>query len=164
MATTQKTMTVAPADLFRIRTVSEPQASPDGSLIAYTVGRADEDENRYYAAIWLAPTDGSDARRLTNGNHRDGMVRWSPDGKTIAFTSDRNPDDKGKGQIWLVPVSGGEPTRLTSLDRPVEDFAWSPSGSQIVLVSKVRDGAAPQDTDIRVIKTIRFRFDGEGFL
>ena len=164
MATTQATTMVTPADLFRIRTISEPQASPDGSVIAYTVGRADEKENRYRAAIWLSPTDGGDAVRLTSGVHRDGMVRWSPDGKTIAFTSDRNPDDKGKGQIWLVPVAGGEPTRLTSLDRPVEDFVWSPSGTQIALVSKVRHGEAPQNTDVRVITTIRFRFDGEGFL
>ncbi len=155
---------VTPDDLFDIRIVSEPQSSPDGRLLAYTVTQADEKENRYRAAIWLVPTDGGEPWRLTSGQHRDGMPRWSPDGATIAFTSDRDPDETGKGQIWTIPTTGGEPARLTSLARPVEDFAWSPSGTQIALVSKVRVGPERPDSDVRVITTIRFRFDGEGFL
>lgn len=155
---------VTPDDLFRIRSISEPHASPDGTLVAYTVTRADEKENRYYAAIWLAPAGGGEPWRLTSGLHRDGAPRWAPDGETIAFTSDRDPDGKGKGQIWTIPTRGGEPARLTTLDRPVEDFVWSPSGTQIAAVSKVRVGSAPADSDVRVITTIRFRFDGEGFL
>ncbi len=156
--------TITPEDLFRIRTVSEPHASPDGRLIAYTVTQVDQKENRYRAAIWLAPADGGEPRRLTSGQHRDGSPRWSPDGQTIAFTSDRDPDGKGKGQIWLIPTEGGEPARLTALARPVEEFAWSPSGTRIALVSKVRVGPERPDSDVAVITTIRFRFDGEGFL
>lgn len=155
---------VTPDDLFHIRMAGEPQASPDGRYVAYTVTEADKKENRYRAAIWLSTTDGTEARRLTSGQHRDGTPRWSPDGQRLAFTSDRDPDDKGKGQIWTIPVAGGEPERLTSLDRPVEDFAWSPTGTQIALVSKVRDGSEQPDTDVKVITTIRFRYDGEGFL
>lgn len=164
MSSTVTGAAVTPQDLFRIRTVSEPQASPDGRLIAYTVTQADEKENRYYAAIWLVPAEGGEPRRLTSGQHRDGSPRWSPDGQAIAFISDRDPDDKGKGQIWTIPTGGGEPARLTSLGRPVEEFAWSPSGTQIALVSKVRVGPERPDSDVKVITTIRFRFDGEGFL
>jgi len=164
MASDVAARSVTPEDLFRIQTVSEPQASPDGTLIAFTVTRTDQKENRYYSAIWLAAVDGKESWRLTSGQHRDGSPRWSPDGATIAFVSDRNADEKGKGQIWTIPTTGGEPERLTTLARPVEEFAWSPSGTQIALVSKVRIGPERPDTDVRVITTIRFRFDGEGFL
>mgnify|MGYP002074720603 CR=1 FL=1 len=164
MTSTATGAAVTPQDLFRIRTVSEPQASPDGRFIAYTVTQADEKENRYRAAIWLVAAGGSEPRRLTSGEHRDSSPRWSPDGGAIAFISDRDPDEKGKGQVWTIPTEGGEPERLTSLDRPVEEFAWSPSGTQIALVSKARVGPERPDSDVKVITRIRFRFDGEGFL
>ncbi|MDQ3547341.1 MAG: S9 family peptidase, partial [Chloroflexota bacterium] len=152
------------ADLFRIRLVSDPQVSPDGSQVAYTVTELDEKENRYRAAIWLVPLAGSEPRRLTSGKHRDGQPRWSPDGATLAFTSDRKLDDDLKGQIWTIAVAGGEPTRLTSLAEGIEEFSWSPDGRSIAAVSKVRIGKHNPDSDVRVIRTPRFRFDGEGFL
>ncbi len=152
------------SDLFRIRLVSDPQVSPDGSQVAYTVTELDEKENRYRAAIWLVPLAGGEPRRLTSGKHRDGQPRWSPDGATIAFTSDRKQDDDLKGQIWTIAVAGGEPTRLTSLSDGVEEFVWSPDGRSIAAVSKVRAGEHDSDTDVRVIRTPRYRFDGEGFL
>jgi len=152
------------ADLFRIRLVSDPQVSPDGSQVAYTVTELDEKENRYRAAIWLVPLAGGDPRRLTSGKHRDGQPRWSPDGATLAFTSDRKLDDDLKGQIWTIAVAGGEPTRLTSLAEGIEEFSWSPDGRSIAAVSKVRVGAHNPESDVRVIRTPRFRFDGEGFL
>lgn len=164
MTSTATGAAVTPQDLFRIRTVSEPQVSPDGRFIAYTVTQADEKENRYRAAIWLVAAGDGEPRRLTSGEHRDSSPRWSPDGGAIAFISDRDPDEKGKGQVWTIPTEGGEPERLTSLDRPVEEFAWSPSGTQIALVSKARVGPERPDSDVKVITRIRFRFDGEGFL
>jgi dipeptidyl aminopeptidase/acylaminoacyl peptidase len=130
----------------------------------YTVTELDEQENRYRAALWLRELDGDRApRRLTSGQHRDGQPRWSPDGRALAFTSDRNPDDAGKGQLWLLPLGGGEARRLTKLEEAVEDFAWSPDGRAIVAVSKARQGEKPE-TDVRHIRTIRYRFDGEGYL
>lgn len=156
--------TIEAADIFRIRLVSDPQVSPDGSQVAYTVTELDEKDNCYRAAIWLVPLSGGESRRLTSGKHRDGQPRWSPDGTTLAFTSDRKLDDDLKGQIWTVRVAGGEPTRLTSLDEGVEEFCWSPDGRSIAAVSKVRVGEHNPDSDVRVIRTPRYRFDGEGFL
>ena len=152
------------ADLFRIQLVSDPQVSPDGLQTAYTVTELDEKENRYRAAIWLVPLAGGEPRRLTSGKHRDGQPRWSPDGTRLAFTSDRKQDDDLKGQIWTIDVAGGEPTRLTSLADGVEEFVWSPDGRSIAAVSKVRFGEHNPDSDVRVIRTPRYRYDGEGFL
>jgi dipeptidyl aminopeptidase/acylaminoacyl peptidase len=152
------------ADLFRIRLVSDPQVSPDGSQVAYTVTELDEKENRYRAAIWLVPLAGGEPRQLTSGKHRDGQPRWSPDGTKLAFTSDRKQDDDLKGQIWTIVVGGGEATRLTSIDGSVEEFVWSPDGHSIAAVSKVRVGEHNPDSDVRVIRTPRYRFDGEGYL
>ncbi|MDQ3540401.1 MAG: S9 family peptidase, partial [Chloroflexota bacterium] len=113
---------------------------------------------------WLVPLAGSEPRRLTSGKHRDGQPRWSPDGATLSFTSDRKLDDDLKGQIWTIAVAGGESTRLTSLAEGIEEFSWSPDGRSIAAVSKVRVGAHNPELDVRVIRTPRFRFDGEGFL
>lgn len=155
---------VEAADLYRIRQVNDPQVSPDGRFVVYTVTEADEKENRYRTALWIHDLANGEHRRLTSGLHRDGQPRWSPDGRTIAFTSDRNPDEKGKGQVWTIPADGGEPSRLTALAEPVEEVAWSPDGRWLAVVSKVRIGDPPPASGVRVIRTPRYRFDGEGYL
>ena len=154
---------VTPQDLFRIKLVNDPQVAPDGRLVAFTVTELDERENRYLAAIWLVPTEGGEPRRLTSGRHRDEQPRWAPDGASLAFTSDRDSDTPGSGQLWVTPVSGGEPTRLSRLPEPVEEFAWSPDGRSIACVAKVRHGGEPT-SDVKVIRGVRYKFDGEGFL
>ena len=98
-------------DLFALKIVNDPQVAPDGRRVVFTVTELDEAENCYRAALWLVDLSDGTQRKLTSGRARDGQPRWSPDGAAIAFTSNRNPDDAGKGQIWSLNVAGGEPTR-----------------------------------------------------
>ena len=91
-------------DLYAFRWVADPQISPDGSEVAYTLVQVNERENRYETEIWLVSTDGHAApRRLTVGP-RDGAPRWAPNGHSLAFA--RATDDTSR--ITALPaVTGG---------------------------------------------------------
>lgn len=123
-------------DLFALQRLADPQVSPDGSLVAYTVTTVSVAENKKTTNIWLAPTGGGDARLLTNagfGKH-DTHPRFSPDSRRILFVSDRT----GESQLWVIDVAGGEATQVTSLFTGADDGIWSPDGQLVAFVSDVR--------------------------
>ena len=158
-------------DLKRIQLVSDPQAQPGGDLIAWVVTRVDDDNDTYASAIWIGEQDGSNARRLTSGVHRDSSPRWSPDGTTIAFVSNRpgmlpvqhaeqdddDTDDATKGgqkddkeqeskpkpQIWTIRIDGGEAQQVTSHPNGASSPSWSPDGTQLAFVAS--DGVGDDD-------------------
>jgi len=98
-------------DMARLGRLGDYDVSRDGKWVVYTVGRADVDENRTTSGLWLVPVDRSaPARRLTAGTKKDREPRFSPDGKRVAFISDRD----GAPQIYLLELAGGEPQKLTA--------------------------------------------------
>ena len=98
-------------DLMAVQRVSEPQISPDGRQVVYTVGSADMDANRIAHNIWIvATTPGSQPRQLTDSGH-DMRPQWSPDGKSIAFLSSR----EGANQIYVMPAKGGTAKKISSI-------------------------------------------------
>jgi dipeptidyl aminopeptidase/acylaminoacyl peptidase len=149
-----------PDDLYRIKTVTEPQISPDGARVAFVVTEINREENGYRSAIWLVNADGSGARPITAGSKSDGQPRWSPDGKALGFTSNRD----GRQQLYLLPLDGGEPRRLTTLPQGVLEYAFSPDGQTIAFTSRTgvseEKDAAQQP---RVITTLKHKFNGQGF-
>lgn len=115
-------------DLFRLRIVSQPAISPDGTQVVVAIRRCNLKKNKNFASLFLVSARGGRLRRLTTGNHSDTKPTWSPDGKVLAFLSDR---DKASC-VWLLPMEGGEPVRLTDRDHDVFDFSFSPDGKRIV--------------------------------
>lgn len=97
-------------DLYQLGWLEDPRVSPDGRLVAYVRVTVDRAGNRYRRAIWLAPTDGSSPRRLTAGLKSDTSLRWSPDGRRVAFVSDREDEAQ---QLYIIDVGGGEAPRIT---------------------------------------------------
>jgi dipeptidyl aminopeptidase/acylaminoacyl peptidase len=118
-------------DYFQIRAVRDPQLSPDGQFVSYTVQTALLKEDKNEERIWRVPTAGGDAVPLTASGVTSNHARWSPDGRFIAFLSAR---DEGKTQLWLLPSHGGEAERLTDTPQDVEDFAWAPDSRRLVLI------------------------------
>jgi len=130
-----------PADLFALKTVSDAQIAPDGKSVAYVVGAWDFKENLLDTDVWLVDVATGASRRLTASPKRDERPRFSPDGKTIAFLSERRAGDekdaKETRQIWLIAPNGGEASRLTSHGSPVATFAWSSDGKRIAFTAAV---------------------------
>lgn len=100
----------------------EPAPSPDGSAIAFS----------YMGDIWRVPAGGGRAMRLTIHESYDDLPAWSPDGKTIAFSSDRTGND----DVYLMDATGGPATQLTCHDAWDAVQCWSPDGESVLFVSR----------------------------
>ena len=119
-------------DLIKMHRISEPQVSPDGKWVAYTVSTPDLDSNRGVSNIWLVSTAAGAAAQLTQSGHDSSPV-WSPDGKTLAFLSSRS----GDSQVYLLSLEGGEAHALTKLSTGADLVKWSPDGKTIAFTSGV---------------------------
>ena len=131
-----------PSDIGRLISVSDPSLSPDGSTVAFVVTRVDMDANRYRSAVWLAAADGSSPpRQVTAGEEGDSSPTWSPDGRTLAFTSRRKKDEKGdkRSTLHLLAVDRpGETVTLIDLPEGISHVQWSPDGGRIAFVARQR--------------------------
>jgi dipeptidyl aminopeptidase/acylaminoacyl peptidase len=165
--TSRRPMT--PLDLTRLRFVSDPQISPDGTRVAFVVTTLSEDSDQYVANIWMLDTAGGEPRPFTTGPKRDTKPRWSPDGTRLAFLSERQ--GHAKGQVYVMPSAGGEATRLTALPNGVASHVWSPDGTCLALVARVGGWQEPEGAEgrqrsrpARVITALKYKANGEGFI
>jgi dipeptidyl aminopeptidase/acylaminoacyl peptidase len=120
-----------PEDLFNYRTTSALDAVPGRECVVCAVQTADREADDYRSALWLVPLDGDPPRQLTNGLASDQSPRWSPDGRRIAFLSDRGG---GAPQIHLIEADGGEAWALSRFTAGVTSLRWSPDGDRLLCV------------------------------
>ncbi|HEX5705292.1 MAG TPA: S9 family peptidase [Pyrinomonadaceae bacterium] len=164
-------------DLARFRNVGDPQISPDGQSIAYTVSTIDAKEDKSNTHIWLVAYDGSNDRQITFSNDSENAPRWSPDGKYLAFTSSRPGKQGVRGsQVWLLDRNGGEAFQLTELKGRLQGYEWSPDSKRLALIIGDPDpdapdpsatpapGTPPKPPKPIVIDRYRYKQDVQGYL
>lgn len=163
-------------DLVRPRTVSDPQVSPDGRWIAYTVGTVDAEKDKRDSDLWMIGWNGQDRVRLTSlPDSSESKPRWSPDGRYLAFLATRGDETEKKkgGQLWLLDRRGGEAQKLTDIKGGVSDYDWSPDGKRLVLVvddfdpssdPEKKEGWKRKTAPPIVIDRYHFKEDRDGYL
>lgn len=179
-----ETRTLTVDDLFALKDVADPRVSPDGKWVAYTVSALDPKEDAVDTDVWMAPLAGGEAVRLTASKKAETSPRFSPDGRYLAFLSDR---EGKKTQVFLLDRLGGEAVRLTDYKASVSELAWSPDSTRLALVvsdpdpddpdleaeakDDARDASSDKDRPKKpktpkplVIRRLQFKRDGEGYL
>lgn len=177
----QRQRNFEPEDLFAMRFLQGGKFSPDGQTIVYTVtqienssdekekadaaanGRAN-DKEKELSTLYLYDLASGQSRQMTAGKTRDNNPQFSPDGKYIAFTSDRGE----KSQVYVLAVDGGEARQLTKMKQGVGgSIAWSPDGKKIAFtVGPDYGDATPPNLAKDVYRVTRsvYRFDAIGYL
>ena len=120
-------------DLYKIKAIVDPQISPDGKSIAFTVTENNLAEGKSKTEVYLMDADGNNIRKVTDNPAADDHPRWSPDGKSLLFLSTRHEGP----QAWLLPLEGGEPAQVTHFTTGVSDAVWTSDGKHIVFTSDV---------------------------
>lgn len=129
---------VAKEDLLRFQWPGSPAVSPDGQWVVWQQTVIREKQDDYETQLWIADREGN-RRQLTHTGQRNFHPVWSPDGRYLAFLSNRAYGT----QVWLLPLNGGEPRRLTSFRRGFSDPVFSPDGKTLYgLVPVAPDGEA----------------------
>jgi dipeptidyl aminopeptidase/acylaminoacyl peptidase len=149
--------------VYGVETPLDPQLSPDGERILYRLLSADRGADATRSRLVTCAWDGADPRPLTDAGHLDSLGRWSPDGRIVAFVSDRG---EGYG-VFVVEAAGGQPRELARHPTAIAGLSWSPDAGRLAYTCAF-DPAAPaggqESPTVRVVGRSDYRQDGVGFM
>jgi dipeptidyl aminopeptidase/acylaminoacyl peptidase len=142
---------IAHEDVWLMRRVGAPAASPDGRWVAFSVTEPAYEESDQWSDLWVAPVDGSaPPRRLTTTRRGESGPAWSPDSRRLAFSTKREDDETD--QIYVIDVvAGGEASRVTDVATGARDPKWRPDGAALLFTSDVWVGAKDDAENRRII-------------
>ncbi|MEN8198205.1 MAG: S9 family peptidase, partial [Pseudomonadota bacterium] len=156
-------------DIMALKLIRDPQISPDGAWVAYTVSSRDMEEDKSRTRIWMVPAAGGEPIPMTAEEESASRPRWSPDNKYLSFLSSRG--EKAKTQLWTLNRLGGEAVQVTKVKQGVGGYDWSPDGSRLLLVLKdpkpaelTEDEKDDEKPLPNVIDRIQFKVDNVGYL
>ncbi len=120
-------------DMLAMDRLSDPQVSPDGKWIVFTLQETDLEADKGRTDLWLLGTNGTGLRRLTSHPEGDSNPRWAPDSKSLWFISTRSDS----AQVWRIRIDGGEARQVTDLPLDVANLLVSPDGKHIAFTMEV---------------------------
>ena len=123
-------------DTLRVNGVGGPRLSPDGTRVAYAVGEMQMEKDKEWRSltqVWVVPAGGGAARQFTRGEKSATSPAWSPDGKNLAFLTNR--EKESEQQVWMMAADGGEAWQVTSHKGGVRGFQFSPDGKTLLLTA-----------------------------
>ncbi len=155
---------ILPEDFLKFKFLGSIDFAPGGEQFVYTVKRIDKKKGKYFTDLFVCSSDGKHAVQYTHGDWNDVSPQWSPDGKWIAFLSDRD----GTMNIHLVPTSGGEARKLTDLKGMFTHLRWMPNSKHLVFCFCPADNQDKKEKTakqplVREIKRMAYRIDGRGY-
>ncbi|MDQ1729436.1 MAG: hypothetical protein QOD33_1561 [Pyrinomonadaceae bacterium] len=124
-------------ELLKVRRVGDPQVSPDGQRVAFTIGDVNWDANKVVTQIYVVPLAGGSIKQLTNGASSSSAPRWSPDGRKLAYISG--------GQVWVMEPDGDHKDQVTKISTSAAAPVWSPDGKWIAFTSDVYPDCSDDD-------------------
>src|SRR5580700_9695561 len=124
--------------LLKIARIEEPQLSPDGKTVAFTVQTVDLAQNTKPKQIYTVAVAGGLPLQITTQGTDNERPEWSPDSSHIAFISDRaGLDQRSSSQVWIMKADGSEARQVTNLSTEAGGVLFSPDGKKLIFTSNV---------------------------
>ncbi|WP_163102672.1 alpha/beta hydrolase family protein [Peribacillus alkalitolerans] len=159
--------TIIAEDLLKMKSVTDPQFSPDGEKLAFVQTEMDKEDNKYVSNIHILFMKSGEIVSWTQGKNRNTSPRWSPDGKTLAFLSNRS----GKNQIYVMSTSGGEAKQVTEFTKGASSIVWSPCSNLLLSSTSLKvdesfDEKEKEEKKPQVdhYKALRYKSDASGYM